>query len=72
MEAIERDNKNENEDEKHDPFEDYGYGIKAYFDLMYSFTVMFLVFSLLFTPVVISYSKGKTMNFMGYTLGNLG
>ena len=61
MEATEQYHVNKNG--QHDPFEPYGYGIKAYFDLMYFFAMMFLVFSLLYIPVFIVYIQGKTMDF---------
>ena len=40
-----------------DPFEVFGFGIMAYFDLLRYLMVIFVVICLLYVPVMVLYSK---------------
>ena len=69
-------NSNVNED----PFDSFGHGIKAYFNMIESMIKVFSVFTLMFTPVIyLYYIGGQYANDDGldaklgmFSLGNLG
>jgi len=51
-----------NEKAAKNPFDVFGPGVKAYFRLQYFLLAGFLIISLLFIPVMVSFYKGGAFN----------